>query len=480
MNATRILVGAFVLGSLLIVTLRLAITGLNGAVFAAASAVAIIILVGLYYHKNYVLAEDRQMAGDNLYYLGLLFTLVSLILALLQLFVFDLGGAVDERADELIGNFGVALVSTVAGIFARILFQNPIDAPEEVSSNAPEEGESESRSELGGLVEVAEAVNLREELARLRLVLREANDAFMHFSRICSEQSENVVVHTDSMMQRQSESLASSAAHQLEQTSLSLKSVADNFHTEMRELSQSFSDSIVEFKNLTTAEANRGIEATSRVWGEASVKMQSDGESLIKALYGDINGLVASTEKTWSQMAKLSEMVAESVKGMRTNTESIEVMVRNAADAGMEMKNLVEGMKNARAELESAASAASNSAVTVTNSVSEFSKVQRSLSNDLNEIRLEAANDYKKVTNEISSLTGEQIESDSSKLKQSLKNAANDIDSHLKAGAETLDQAQKLSQQMTAEAEEWKKLSEHTRKSLVDAAEHLASTVRKV
>ena len=445
MNATRILVGAFALGSLLIVTLRLTIAGLNGAVFAAAIAVAIIVLVGLYYERNYVLVEDRQMAGDNLYYLGLLYTLVSLILALLQLFVFDTGGAVDERANELIGNFGVALVSTVAGIFARILFQNPINAPDERWADISEEGSAPERSEFGELVEEAEAVNLREELARLRLVLREANDAFLHFSRICSEQSENVVVHTDSMMRRQSDSLANSAAHQLEQTSQSLKSVSDTFQKDMRELSQNFSDTIVEFKNHMTAEANRGIEATSRAWREASENMQSDGERQIKALYGDINGLLTSTEKTWAQMAKLSEMVAESIHGMRANTESIEVMVRNAADASLEMKSLVEGMKNARTELESAANAASNSAVTVTDSLGEFSKLQKSMANDLNEVRLEATNDYKRVTNEISSLTSEQIESDSSKLKQSLKNAASDIDSRYKAGAETLDQAHKLS-----------------------------------
>ena len=217
MNATRILLIAFLVGSALIFGLRFQFPGLSGATSAAIAAVVIIILVGLYYRGSCEDSEDRQIAGDNLYYLGLLFTLFSLIMALLQLFVLDTQEDVNERANELIGNFGIALFSTVAGILARILFQS--------SHKSSHRGSREESTGLRkpspvslpqGFSELtidSDIIELREELSRLRLVLREASDAFLHFSRMSSEQSETVVVHTGEMMQRQFEDLNKTSAH---------------------------------------------------------------------------------------------------------------------------------------------------------------------------------------------------------------------------------------------------------------------------
>ncbi len=506
LSATGILIRAFLVGSFLIVILRRSINSLAGAAVAAVLAIAIIFLIGRHYHKNYKSTEDRQMAGDNLYYLGLLFTLVSLILALLQLFVLDVDAEVNERANELIGNFGVALISTVAGIFARILFQNPIDASDSKSppkdrgktSDSPSPStrvvgtgtgsqpeplqakeEPPPKYDKYDLPEVTEVVNFREELARLRLILREADDAFLHFSRICSEQSKNVVDHTDSLIRRQSEDFGKVAAHQLEQTSASLKSITDTFQTEMRALSGNFAEVVTEFKRHMTAEASEGMEVTSKAWSETSARLKSDGEKQIRAIYGNINGLLAGTEKSWSQLSDIGQMIAGSVAGMRANIESIQAMVKSSSDATLETNNLVKAMKNAQAELDFAGSTVAKSAAEVAESAREISGLQNALTTDMDQVRLEAVEEYRKVTAEISSQVNEQIESDSAKLKETLANAASDIDSRHKTGVETLDQAQQLSKQMTREAEEWKKLAEHTRKSLVSAAEHLADSVRK-
>ena len=61
-----------------------------------------------------------DQAGDNAYYLGLLFTLTSMAVALYE---FSRAIATDERsgAAAIIGNFGIALATTIAGIFLRIL-----------------------------------------------------------------------------------------------------------------------------------------------------------------------------------------------------------------------------------------------------------------------------------------------------------------------------------------------------------------------
>ncbi len=65
-------------------------------------------------------ALGAEVIGDNSYYLGFLFTLTSLAVTLY--FVVDV--AAEDRAfahPEVISGFGVALVSTLVGVFIRVL-----------------------------------------------------------------------------------------------------------------------------------------------------------------------------------------------------------------------------------------------------------------------------------------------------------------------------------------------------------------------
>lgn len=72
----------------------------------------------IYFSPRLRLREDQ--AGDNVYYLGLLFTLVSLAWAL---WVFT----PENGARQVIGSFGVALATTILGLSLRVFFQS--DAP---------------------------------------------------------------------------------------------------------------------------------------------------------------------------------------------------------------------------------------------------------------------------------------------------------------------------------------------------------------
>lgn len=81
------------------------------------------------------LSVRLDQAGDNAYYLGLLFTLVAMAAAL-----YEFGGAVVTASgqapgrtgiQQIIANFGIALASTIAGIFLRVvLHQMRIDIGE--------------------------------------------------------------------------------------------------------------------------------------------------------------------------------------------------------------------------------------------------------------------------------------------------------------------------------------------------------------
>lgn len=74
------------------------------------------------------LREDR--AADNCYYMGFIFTLVSLAYAL---YTFRVGG---EATDGLIHDFGIALVSTIVGVAARLLLNQFRTDPVEIEREA--------------------------------------------------------------------------------------------------------------------------------------------------------------------------------------------------------------------------------------------------------------------------------------------------------------------------------------------------------
>lgn len=91
--------------------------------YAALVAGFVVLVLTFYYVFND--DDSPEEEGDNVYYLGLLFTLISLIFALVELFG---AGAVSatsaQQVRTLLENFGIALTSTVFGIVGRILVQN--------------------------------------------------------------------------------------------------------------------------------------------------------------------------------------------------------------------------------------------------------------------------------------------------------------------------------------------------------------------
>jgi len=101
--------------------------------FSALYATLIPVLIMIAYAFLLALARlfrlrDDQ-SGDNLYYMGFLFTLTSLAVSLYQ---FSSAGS----AEQIVQNFGVAIASTIAGITLRIFFNQMRRDPVEVEHTA--------------------------------------------------------------------------------------------------------------------------------------------------------------------------------------------------------------------------------------------------------------------------------------------------------------------------------------------------------
>ena len=96
-----------------------------------------VVVLGLYLFTSISYRRFRlrlDQLGDNCYYLGFLFTLTALSIAL-----YDFRSA-EDGINAIIANFGVALASTIAGIALRVLLAQMREDPVEV--------EEQSRFEL--------------------------------------------------------------------------------------------------------------------------------------------------------------------------------------------------------------------------------------------------------------------------------------------------------------------------------------------
>ncbi len=268
--------GAFLAGTALIWGIRWLFPGLGGAMFAAVAAVAVVAGLWIYYATSKIAQPDR--AADNLYYLGLLLTLVSLSYVLVVLFAFRPdAGDVQVRVDTLIGSFGIALISTVAGILGRLALQDPAgegpgpgSGPWPPGDSQPGTGgsrgssggqganEDESAGESAREHQAQLTAEMREAAAnmlRLRRELREAADAFAHFTRVTLSHANHVKSHTQELLEG--------------------------------------------FNQHMAAVAERGIDDTGAVWRKVGEAMREDGEGLLRSIEAAASGAVERTEETW-------------------------------------------------------------------------------------------------------------------------------------------------------------------------------------
>ena len=149
----------------------------------------------------------RGRVGDNLYYLGFLYTLVSLGVSL---FEFSLIDESIGKITQIITNFGISIASTIFGIFFRVFFNQSEEgeAPKEAVSNFGN-AVSDLRKGISTLNgELREFSNFRTELEQ---ILRESADrqkkaisqfevSVTHFTKTVEESRDQLQVNLDSFV----------------------------------------------------------------------------------------------------------------------------------------------------------------------------------------------------------------------------------------------------------------------------------------
>jgi hypothetical protein len=117
--------GTAALGFALIIILKVEAVGPE---LIAGLAVAFMFAYGFIAYQIPTVHLRLDRLGDNFYYLGFIYTLASLSAALVQM-------RNGVEIDSVLGNFGIALITTIVGIAGRVVFvqmRSEIDDVEEV------------------------------------------------------------------------------------------------------------------------------------------------------------------------------------------------------------------------------------------------------------------------------------------------------------------------------------------------------------
>ena len=197
---------------------------------AAMVAAGVVLALTIYYMLNDEDAPEEE--GDNVYYLGLLFTLISLMFALVELFG-GTGTEVVRNAEKirtLLGNFGIALSSTVVGIAGRVAVQNWQRTGAAERPEIAEGTEVPAIPSAGASSRDLEKFN-RHLLGRIARDLTQGANALARFHRIVrshASDSEDYLRNHSETLKRESAAFKDTLQSNAETFAQELKSQAEN------------------------------------------------------------------------------------------------------------------------------------------------------------------------------------------------------------------------------------------------------------
>ncbi len=381
------IVKAFSFGCILIILIRPIVPGLAGAIFAALIAIGIIV-----WHGHGRLQEsDRGRVADDTYYLGLLFTLVSLVFALVYLFIFNPAGDFDERTEALIGYFGIGLLSTIAGILGRIWLQGSL------AENAP------VTPELGEQV-TEPSDDIAQDTMALRREVREATDAMRHFTRVTLGEAYQTRTHTKLVIGEFSSELRTAAQKTLSETASEWRSFNEELvpiQTTLNDTSRAFTalsenmrQRAEQTQEFTTEAIEKlrqeidGAAARSRAeailaWREAAQQIRDHS---IKA-HAELERVSAATsQRAESSLSNLASKVIDStdttVQMLSEQVRAMTELVEHTRHAKQSFENLANGIVAVQGTLRSFDGAAA----TATKELDKRSEEARQVRDDTAEI----------------------------------------------------------------------------------------------
>ena len=278
---------------------------LDGFGALAVTSVPVLIMIGyalLLGTRLFRLRDDQS--GDNLYYMGFLFTLTSLAVSLYQ---FSAAGS----AEQIVQNFGIAIASTIAGIALRIFFNQMRRDPVEVEATA--------------------RLELAEASRRVKRELESTILEFGYFRRMTQQ----------------------SISDGLDEVKESLGAVHEQFAGELAKLATTANKPFEEAFQRSGETFDQLNERTVEVL-EVSRQLVQEGEqlaknttSIVKAI-DDVFARLAAHQTSDTKLAPMIQSLTEAVNSLKDSTETqarnVEVNLRHTQSVVVAVNQLLKEM----------------------------------------------------------------------------------------------------------------------------------------
>ena len=382
----------FLAGSVGMILLRSLGFGVIYAVIFAALVMLIYILTGA--TKKYLMRPD--LLGDNIYYLGFLFTLVSLAYTLYKY------SSNENEVEVIIQNFGVALATTLLGLVGRVYFSQVKEDPA-IFEKAVRVSLADQASTLIGVI-----ANIRVDLLTMQTSIQQ---------NIEEGVNKSMDIMTKSMLEA-SEFYKSD----LQKNSEKLHSVLTENLTALQNTIHSSSDMIKESNHILLKGINEFRDASSSFTNELK-----DYTTRIQGI-GSINDVL---EKNLVQpLIKFQGVISDVENKFQKSGIAIEGLVEKSNEASISIKKMSDvGVKEFIAQIDTLKQTLILSVQDIKNVSNSYELLSKELSKDANLIPDELKKfheRYKDFNNQISQAASES-ENSLLMLQKSLVMLANKL-----------------------------------------------------
>ena len=250
---------------------------------------------------------EHSRLGDEVYYLGLLYTLTSLCAALVSLFLLDGGErSLEERTNEMVGSFGIALLTTMAGIVMRMPLQRRATDGQATVIRIPHSA-SDSR---GGTVEIeGVTVDLERYAYELRRQLQASTNAFASHANQSILQARTTHAHMDEMMKAFHDGLTEKAKAGLEGLEAVYKGVAENAEKTRQQM---------EAQHVEIRSAMEQFEAQVKSLDESIERIRAgSGETA-----DNLGAIGAQAKESSRALAESGKVVTEGLDALAASTDA--------------------------------------------------------------------------------------------------------------------------------------------------------------
>ena len=261
-----------------------------------------------------------EFAGDNFYYLGFLYTLISLAISLYQ---FNTEGA----TSAIITNFGLALTSTILGLAGRILLNQPQDVATTDAETRAREDLARANRRLRAEMEysIDEFQQFRTEAKRVFQQLAHGVSAAGTALEGQIEQLEGSAARFGALRERVAQVDASAAAAVAD-----IQAQRELFVSEAQSVSHSLRQMLEHFRSVDFRREfiEELIEPTSQQFQGLAREFLSVAEGLRRLEAGQLRVM----EQNQAAVARLAEILDENRRFSQANARAASGF-RNATDA---------------------------------------------------------------------------------------------------------------------------------------------------